>query len=86
MIESLGTDPFTVLFNNVEESWKSKNTRNLWLGRQNHCQKLVSYPILSTDFMLPAMLPGQTCSRDSHATGTELMTRLWRSYHDLKMR
>ena len=29
MFESLGTDPFTVLFNNVEESWKSKNTRNL---------------------------------------------------------
>ena len=37
---SLGSDPFTALFSHVVESWKSKNIRNLWLGCQNHCQKL----------------------------------------------
>ena len=38
-------DPFTMLFSHVVESWESTNKRNLFLGRQNHCQKLASLPI-----------------------------------------
>ena len=45
LVSILGADPFTVLLSYVEESWKSLNTSNLWLGRQNHCQKLASQPI-----------------------------------------
>ena len=42
LVRSLGTDPFTVLFNHVVESLKSTNTNKLLLGRQNPCQKLAS--------------------------------------------
>ena len=31
------------------------------------------------------MLPWRSCSRDTHAAVTELMTRLWRSHHNLKI-
>ena len=46
---SLGADPLTQLFSHVVESWNSTNTRNLWLGMQNHCQKLASRPMRSLE-------------------------------------
>ena len=45
----LCTLPFTVLLSHVVENWKSTKTRNLLLGCQSPCQKLVSSPIRSLE-------------------------------------